>query len=140
MVYNEYINRKSNSSKRTGIKCFDTWRGIITVIYITTQECGLQVFGFSLESYNWQSEQIFEKNLLDFCPASNTLGWRWVAGLQTTNKPYLAKSNNIQYFTNGRFYPKGQLNENVSLSFPNPNQNKTQHLKNQKFYLIITIN
>jgi Deoxyribodipyrimidine photolyase len=83
--------------------------------------------------YNWQSgANFFEKNLLDFCPASNTLGWRWVAGLQTINKPYLAKSNNIQYFTNGRFYPKGQLNENVSLSFPNPNQNKTLTFKEPK--------
>ena len=56
--------------------------------------------------YSWQSgAEFFKKNLLDFCPASNTLGWRWVAGLQTINKPYLATADNINYFTNGRFDP-----------------------------------
>ena len=35
----------------------------------------------------------------DADPASNTLSWRWIAGLQTAGKTYLAKSDNIAYFT-----------------------------------------
>ena len=136
-IYNEYINRKKNQipPKRTGIKCFDTWREELLdtgYLHNHSRMWFASIWIFTL-GYNWQSgANFFEKNLLDFCPASNTLGWRWVAGLQTINKPYLAKSNNIQYFTNGRFYPKGQLNENVSLSFPNPNQNKTLTFKEPK--------
>ncbi len=34
-------------------------------------------------------------HLLDADPASNTLSWRWVAGLQTPGKTYLARTGNI---------------------------------------------
>ena len=76
--------------------------------------------------YNWKSgAEFFKRNLLDFCPASNTLGWRWVAGLQTINKPYLAVADNINYFTNGRFNPTGQLNEKVDLNY---NEQNSSHV------------
>ena len=72
--------------------------------------------------YSWQSgANFFKNNLLDFCPASNTLGWRWVAGLQTIGKPYIARADNIKFFTNGRFYPQNELKENHILN----NQNFT---------------
>lgn len=45
----------------------------------------------------------FLRHLLDGDPASNTLGWRWVAGLQTPGKVYAARSSNITKFTDGRF-------------------------------------
>ena len=35
------------------------------------------------------------ENLLDGDPASNTLSWRWVAGIQTKGKHYLARKNKI---------------------------------------------
>jgi deoxyribodipyrimidine photo-lyase len=47
----------------------------------------------------------FMRHLLDGCPASNTLSWRWVAGLHTQGKTYLARPDNIATFTNGRFQP-----------------------------------
>tara|TARA_B100000965_G_C19563440_1_gene745680 strand:- start:1077 stop:1826 length:750 start_codon:yes stop_codon:yes gene_type:complete len=47
----------------------------------------------------------FLNNLLDGDPASNTLSWRWVAGLQTKGKTYLAKAWNIQKYTDNRFTP-----------------------------------
>ena len=76
--------------------------------------------------YSWESgAEFFRRNLLDFCPASNTLGWRWVAGFQTINKPYLAMSDNINYFTNGRFNPIGQLNEKVDLNY---NEQNSRHI------------
>ena len=80
--------------------------------------------------YSWQSgAYFFKNNLLDFCPASNTLGWRWVAGLQTINKPYLAMSDNINYFTNGRFNPINQLNEQVNLNYSDQKTNHTFQFK-----------
>lgn len=40
----------------------------------------------------------FMAHLLDADPASNTLSWRWVAGLQTRGKAYVARSENIAKF------------------------------------------
>lgn len=51
----------------------------------------------------------FLRHLLDGDPASNTLGWRWVAGLQTKGKTYLSRASNIARYTEGRFNPEGQL-------------------------------
>ena len=39
--------------------------------------------------------RFFFDHLLDADPASNTLGWRWVAGLQTPGKTYLARRDNL---------------------------------------------
>ncbi len=67
----------------------------------------------------------FLRHLLDGDPASNTLGWRWVAGIQTPGKTYLARTSNISKFTEGRFAPKWQLaGEALALSArpaPDPN-------------------
>ena len=60
-----------------------------------------------------QGAEFFMKYLRDGDPASNTLGWRWVAGLQTRGKAYAARAENIDHFTRGRFFPDGQLNEQV---------------------------
>lgn len=51
----------------------------------------------------------FLRHLLDGDPASNTLGWRWVAGIQTPGKTYLARTSNISKYTEGRFAPKWKL-------------------------------
>ena len=58
----------------------------------------------------WQlGADFFLRNLLDGDPASNTLGWRWVCGLHTRGKTYLARVSNITNFSNYRFNPRGQL-------------------------------
>lgn len=49
----------------------------------------------------------FLQHLLDADAASNTLSWRWVGGLQTAGKTYLATADNIARYTNGRFEPEG---------------------------------
>ncbi|HEX8446483.1 MAG TPA: FAD-binding domain-containing protein [Sphingomonas sp.] len=54
--------------------------------------------------------EFFLQHLLDGDPASNTLSWRWVAGLHTRGKAYLARAENIARYTKGRFNPTG-LNE-----------------------------
>ena len=45
----------------------------------------------------------FIKHLYDGDIASNTLSWRWVAGMQTKGKNYLAKEWNIRKFTNEKY-------------------------------------
>ena len=40
----------------------------------------------------------FYRHLLDADPASNTLGWRWVAGLQTLGKAYLPRRSNLERY------------------------------------------
>ena len=45
----------------------------------------------------WQlGADFFVRHLIDGDPASNTLGWRWVAGLHTAGKSYLATPKNIR--------------------------------------------
>jgi deoxyribodipyrimidine photo-lyase len=53
----------------------------------------------------------FLSHLLDGDPASNTLSWRWIAGLHTPGKHYLARASNISKYTNGQFDPRGCLDE-----------------------------
>jgi hypothetical protein len=58
---------------------------------------------FTLE-LPWQlGAEFFMQHLFDGDAASNTLGWRWVAGVQTQGKHYLASEWNIKKFTNNRF-------------------------------------
>tara|TARA_Y100000766_G_scaffold190441_1_gene163679 strand:- start:161 stop:910 length:750 start_codon:yes stop_codon:yes gene_type:complete len=62
----------------------------------------------------WQlGAEFFMNHLLDADPASNTLSWRWVAGLHTKNKQYITSAENIKKFTGNKYYPKGQLNFNI---------------------------
>ena len=50
------------------------------------------------------------EHLLDGDPASNTLSWRWIVGLQTPGKTYLATPHNIHHFSEGRWEPSaGEL-------------------------------
>ena len=61
----------------------------------------------------WQlGAEFFMKHLYDGDAASNTLGWRWVSGIQTQGKNYLASEWNIKKFTNNRF-GNIKLNENA---------------------------
>ena len=61
----------------------------------------------------WQKgAEFFMKYLLDGDAASNTLSWRWVGGLQTKGKHYLAQSWNISKFLNKK-YQNIELRENV---------------------------
>ncbi len=47
----------------------------------------------------WQSgAAFFFRHLLDGDPASNTLSWQWVAGLQTPGKTYLARRGNLDKY------------------------------------------
>jgi deoxyribodipyrimidine photo-lyase len=47
----------------------------------------------------WQlGAEFFFRHLLDADSASNTLSWRWVAGLQTRGKSYLVRRSNVEKY------------------------------------------
>ncbi len=99
---------------RTGIACFDAWVAeLIEYGWLHNHSrmwfASIWIFTLGLP---WQlGADFFYKHLLDADPASNTLSWRWVAGLHTQGKHYLARAENIERNTLGRFNPMGQLNE-----------------------------
>ena len=60
----------------------------------------------------WQlGADFFMQHLLDGDPASNTLSWRWVAGIQTKGKNYLARKSNIEKYSNIEISNNEILNE-----------------------------
>jgi deoxyribodipyrimidine photo-lyase len=98
----------------TGIACFDAWVNELHSfgwLHNHSRMWFASIWIFTL-GLPWQiGADFFYKHLLDADPASNTLSWRWVAGLHTQGKHYLARASNIDANTLGRFpYPTG-LNE-----------------------------
>ncbi|WP_293573001.1 FAD-binding domain-containing protein [Phaeobacter sp.] len=97
---------------RTGIDCFDHWaRELVETGYLHNHArmwfASIWMFTLRLP---WQlGADFFLRHLMDGDPASNTLSWRWVGGLHTQGKTYLARADNIAKFTDGRFDPEGQL-------------------------------
>ena len=97
----------------TGIECFDFWaQELRNTNYLHNHArmwfASIWIFTLGLP---WQAgAQFFLKHLLDGDAASNTLGWRWVAGIQTMGKCYLARAENISKFTVERF-DNARLNE-----------------------------
>ncbi len=91
---------------RTGIACFDAWaHELVATGYLHnhTRMWFASIWVFTL-GLPWQlGADFFLRHLLDGDPASNTLSWRWVAGLQTRGKTYLARPDNIAKYTDGRF-------------------------------------
>ena len=94
----------------TGIDCFDAWvRELADHGYLHNHArmwfASIWIFTLRLP---WQlGAELFYRQLYDGDPASNTLSWRWVAGLQTVGKTYLATADNIARYTDGRFNAAG---------------------------------
>ena len=97
---------------RTGIACFDHWcHELETTGYLHNHArmwfASIWIFTLRLP---WElGADFFLRHLIDGDPAANTLSWRWVGGLHTKGKTYLARPSNIAKYTNGRFEPTGQL-------------------------------
>ena len=93
----------------TGIEGFDDWaRELAETGYLHNHArmwfASIWIFTLGLP---WElGADFFLRHLLDGDPASNTLSWRWVAGLQTPGKHYLARPDNIARYTDGRFRPR----------------------------------
>ncbi|MEN8893070.1 MAG: FAD-binding domain-containing protein, partial [Planktotalea arctica] len=109
--YNEAI------AAQTGITCFDAWVDELTqtgYLHNHARMWFASIWIFTLR-LPWElGADFFLRNLMDGDPASNTLAWRWVAGLQTKGRPYIARVSNISKFTDKRHCPTHQLNTNVT--------------------------
>ena len=91
---------------KTNIECFNEWVNELkkfNYLHNHTRMWFASIWIFTL-NLPWQlGAEFFMKHLFDGDAASNTLGWRWVAGVQTLGKNYLATEWNIKKFTNNRF-------------------------------------
>ncbi|PDH19110.1 MAG: DNA photolyase [Pelagibacterales bacterium MED-G44] len=91
---------------KTNIECFNVWVNELkenNYLHNHTRMWFASIWIFTLE-LPWQlGAEFFMQHLYDGDTASNTLGWRWVAGVQTQGKHYLASEWNIKKFTNNRF-------------------------------------
>ena len=97
---------------RTGIDCFDAWVNELKATGYLHNHARMwfaSIWVFTLE-LPWQlGADFFFRHLVDGDPASNILGWRWVCGLHTKGKTYLARVSNIASYSDGRFNPQGLL-------------------------------
>ena len=113
--FNENINYKNAIQGRTDIECFNEWVNELkenNYLHNHARMWFASIWVFTLE-LPWQlGAEFFMEHLYDGDAASNTLGWRWVAGIQTPGKNYLASEWNIKKFTNNRF-SNIKLNENA---------------------------
>ena len=129
MVWNDYLiklkvlNEEYKTNKNylnaikgeTNIQCFNDWVNELketNYLHNHARMWFASIWIFTLE-LPWElGAEFFLKYLYDGDSASNILGWRWVAGIQTPGKHYLASEWNIKKFTNNR-YEKIKLNENA---------------------------
>jgi len=104
--FKDSTNYKSAIEGNTNIECFNEWvKELKEKNYLHNHArmwfASIWVFTLNLP---WQlGAEFFMKHLYDGDAAANTLGWRWVAGIQTPGKNYLASEWNIKKFTNNRF-------------------------------------
>ena len=126
MVWSDYLSYTYSDNNNTdynnaiegttGIACFDSWVAELkdkNYLHNHTRMWFASIWIFTL-NLPWQlGANFFMRYLFDGDSASNTLSWRWVAGLQTVGKHYLATSSNINKYTNNKFEPKN-LNEDAS--------------------------
>jgi len=99
---------------RTGIDGFDHWaRQLVETgwLHNHARMWFASIWIFTLRLPWALGAEFFLRHLLDGDPASNTLSWRWVGGLHTRGKPYVARVENIHRYTEGRFSPQ-HLDEN----------------------------
>ena len=117
------LNYQNAINGKTSISCFNDW-------VIELKEHGYlhnharmwfaSIWIFTL-NLPWQlGSDFFLKHLLDGDPASNTLSWRWVAGLHTKGKHYLATEWNINKFSTKK-YNNLHLNEKANSKIENKN-------------------
>ncbi len=105
----------------TGIEGFDDWaRELVATGYMHNHArmWFASIWIFTLRLPWTLGADFFLRHLVDADPASNTLSWRWVAGLQTRGKTYLATPDNIARYTQGRYQPSGLATRAEPLSEP----------------------
>ncbi len=95
---------------RTGIAAFDYWaHELVETGYLHNHArmwfASIWIFTLKLD---WHlGADFFLRHLVDGDAASNTLSWRWVGGLHTKGKHYIARADNIARHT--ATHPQGPL-------------------------------
>ena len=108
---------------RTGIAGFDEWaQELVATGYLHNHArmwfASIWVFTLRLP---WElGAAFFYEHLLDGDVASNTLSWRWVAGLQTPGKTYVARADNIAHYTDGRHVPQASQLASAAFAITEP--------------------
>ena len=119
--YTNNQNYKNAINGNTNLKCFDEWVKELkenNYLHNHTRMWFASIWIFTLK-LPWQlGAEFFLQHLFDGDAASNTLGWRWVAGVQTKGKNYIAKEWNIKLFSDNRFQ-NVKLNEDAQPIFDN---------------------
>ena len=98
----------------TNTDCFNDWVKELkenNYLHNHTRMWFASIWIFTLKLPWQKGAEFFLRELYDGDAASNTLSWRWVAGIQTKGKNYIAQNWNISKFTNNR-YKNLELNEN----------------------------
>ena len=106
--YEKAINGETN------IDCFNDWVKELkenNYLHNHTRMWFASIWIFTLKLPWQKGAEFFLRELYDGDAASNTLSWRWVAGIQTKGKNYIAQNWNINKFTNNK-YINLKLNEN----------------------------
>ncbi len=108
---------------RTGIDGFDDWARMLVEenwLHNHARMWFASIWIFTLRLPWALGADFFMRHLIDGDPASNTLSWRWVAGLHTRGKHYVARAENIRRYTDDRYAPSGLNEEPEPLEGPEP--------------------
>ena len=96
----------------TEIECVNAWVNQLKetgYLHNHTRMWFASIWIFTLD-LPWElGADLFMRYLNDADEASNTLSWRWVAGLHTSKKPYVARASNIFKYTQ-KYNPQNKLN------------------------------
>ena len=106
---NRYDNYQSALDGSTKIECFNKWVNELKSFGYLHNHARMwfaSIWIFTLKLPWSLGADFFMQHLLDGDPASNTLSWRWVAGIQTKGKNYIATPSNIKIFTNNKYFPE----------------------------------
>ena len=91
---------------RTGIAVFDAWAQELTRTGYLANHSRMwfsSIWIYTLKLPWALGADFFLQHLMDADAASNTLSWRWTAGLHTQGKTYLARASNIEKYAGERF-------------------------------------
>ena len=106
--YEKAINGETN------IDCFNDWIKELkenNYLHNHARMWFASIWIFTLKLPWQKGAEFFLRELYDGDAASNTLSWRWVAGIQTKGKNYIAQNWNVNKFTDNK-YKDLELNEN----------------------------